>query len=264
MPGIVPAVGSADAPPRARYANVVSTLALFAALGGGAYAAAALPRNSVGKAQLKANAVTSGKVRDGALRGKDLRRATVTARELAPGAVARVASAAAADRAAAAGTADRATSAAAADRAGSAATADALGGLAPSAFERAGRRFNGSASAGDPVDTVLFRDPATGAELRLATALRFRVANTGTAGTLYLNGLTARDGDVNTAPGFGHYESAVAPGASQLVSYQSLNAEWVSLAITRAGAGIEPVTLWVQCQTTNAGGTAFLACTGTS
>jgi len=41
------------------YANVVSTICLFVVLGGTAYAATTLPNNSVGSAQLKANAVTS-------------------------------------------------------------------------------------------------------------------------------------------------------------------------------------------------------------
>ncbi|HEY2053338.1 MAG TPA: hypothetical protein VGH14_05315 [Solirubrobacterales bacterium] len=44
------------------YANVAATLALFLALGGAAYAASQLPRNSVGTGQLKAEAVTSGKI----------------------------------------------------------------------------------------------------------------------------------------------------------------------------------------------------------
>ncbi|HTR74975.1 MAG TPA: hypothetical protein VMH33_06910 [Solirubrobacterales bacterium] len=47
---------------RLTYANAIATLALFLALGGGAYAATQLPRNSVGTAQLKAGAVTSGKI----------------------------------------------------------------------------------------------------------------------------------------------------------------------------------------------------------
>src|SRR6476659_3594793 len=55
------------------YANVVSTICLFVVLGGTAYAATALPNNSVGSAQLKANAVTSEKVRDGALLRKDFK-----------------------------------------------------------------------------------------------------------------------------------------------------------------------------------------------
>ena len=44
------------------YANVAATLALFLALGGAAYAATQLPRNSVGTGQLKAEAVTAGKI----------------------------------------------------------------------------------------------------------------------------------------------------------------------------------------------------------
>jgi hypothetical protein len=44
------------------YANVLSTLALFVALGGASYAAVTLPRNSVGAAQLRPNAVTAAKL----------------------------------------------------------------------------------------------------------------------------------------------------------------------------------------------------------
>jgi hypothetical protein len=58
---------------RLTYANVVSTLALFIALGGAtAFAASHLARNSVGAAQLRRNAVTGAKVRDGSLTGSDL------------------------------------------------------------------------------------------------------------------------------------------------------------------------------------------------
>jgi hypothetical protein len=56
-----------------RYANVVSTLALIVALGGTSYAAVALPRNSVGTQQLKANAVTSSKVKDRTLGSTDFK-----------------------------------------------------------------------------------------------------------------------------------------------------------------------------------------------
>jgi hypothetical protein len=45
------------------YANVVASLCLFLLVGGGAaFAATQLPRNSVGTGQLKAGAVTSGKI----------------------------------------------------------------------------------------------------------------------------------------------------------------------------------------------------------
>jgi hypothetical protein len=47
---------------RLTYANVVATLALFAALGGGAWAAFTLPAGSVGTRQLKNRAVTPAKL----------------------------------------------------------------------------------------------------------------------------------------------------------------------------------------------------------
>jgi len=53
------------------YANVMSSIAVFMVLGGSAYAAATLPRNSVGSTQLKSNAVTSSKVKNGSLQSAD-------------------------------------------------------------------------------------------------------------------------------------------------------------------------------------------------
>ncbi len=64
--------------PRVTYANVVATLALVVALGGTSYAAAALPRNSVGTPQLKTNAVTSAKIGPGGVTTRDVRRGAVT------------------------------------------------------------------------------------------------------------------------------------------------------------------------------------------
>jgi hypothetical protein len=59
--------------PRLTYANVIASLALFIALGGGSYAALQIPRNSVGTPQLKRNAVTSPKVKRGSLVLSDFR-----------------------------------------------------------------------------------------------------------------------------------------------------------------------------------------------
>ena len=55
------------------YANVTATVAVFIALGGGAYAAITLPANSVGKKQIKKNAVVSKKVKDQSLLRKDFK-----------------------------------------------------------------------------------------------------------------------------------------------------------------------------------------------
>lgn len=64
---------------RLSYANVVASLALFVALGGVGYAATALPNSSVGTPQLKANAVTSGKVKNGTLLKKDFKAGQIPA-----------------------------------------------------------------------------------------------------------------------------------------------------------------------------------------
>ena len=62
---------------RPRHGTVAAYLALFVALGGTSYAAASLPRNSVGTAQLKNSAVTSSKVRNGSLTARDFRRGSL-------------------------------------------------------------------------------------------------------------------------------------------------------------------------------------------
>jgi hypothetical protein len=54
-------------------ALITSIVALVVAMGGTSYAAIKLPRNSVGSAQLRSNAVTSAKVRNGSLLKQDFK-----------------------------------------------------------------------------------------------------------------------------------------------------------------------------------------------
>src|SRR4051812_43224023 len=61
---------------RLGYANVMSTVAVFIALGGSSYAALKLPRNSVGATQLRTGAVRSAEVKNGSLRTADLSAST--------------------------------------------------------------------------------------------------------------------------------------------------------------------------------------------
>jgi hypothetical protein len=61
------------------FANVVACLALFVALGGASYAATQLPKNSVGSLQIKKDAVTGAKVKDGSLRAADFRAGQIPA-----------------------------------------------------------------------------------------------------------------------------------------------------------------------------------------
>jgi hypothetical protein len=99
---------------RLNYANVMATVALFVALGGSAYAAIQLPKNSVGPKQLKKNAVTTAKVKNGAITGAKINLPTL-------------------------GTVPSATSAASATTAATASKAsdsDALGGQPASAYAR--------------------------------------------------------------------------------------------------------------------------------
>ncbi len=73
---------------RLTYANVVSTLCLFLVLGGGAaFAAAHLPKNSVGPKQLKKNAVGGAKIKNGAVKSSKLADNSVIAAKLASEAV---------------------------------------------------------------------------------------------------------------------------------------------------------------------------------
>jgi hypothetical protein len=127
--------------PRLTYANVVSTICLFLLLGGAAWAATALPKNSVGTPQLKNNAVSGAKVKDGSLTGADVKASTLgqVPSAATAGTAASASHATSADtagRAASAGTADHATSADSATRAGDATTLDGLG---PASFLPAGR-----------------------------------------------------------------------------------------------------------------------------
>ncbi len=67
------------------YANVTATLALVAALGGTAYAATALPNNSVGTKQIKKEAVTGPKIAAGAVTSKQVKTESLKASDFAKG-----------------------------------------------------------------------------------------------------------------------------------------------------------------------------------
>lgn len=64
--------------PRLSYANVVSTIALFAAFGGVSYAAVTLPRNSVGSRQIRTSAVGTSEIRNGSVHLADISATTKT------------------------------------------------------------------------------------------------------------------------------------------------------------------------------------------
>ena len=67
---------------RATFANVMSTLAVFIALGGTSYAVTALPRNSVGEKQLRRNAVGASELKTGAVRSAEIKSRSVRLRDV--------------------------------------------------------------------------------------------------------------------------------------------------------------------------------------
>jgi hypothetical protein len=63
---------------RLSFANVMSVIAVFIALGGTSYAISKLPKNSVGSKQLKKNAVTTAKIKNKAVTGAKIKPGTIT------------------------------------------------------------------------------------------------------------------------------------------------------------------------------------------
>jgi hypothetical protein len=74
-------------PRRPSAALVVSTAALVVALTGTGYAALSIPKNSVGTKQLKNNAVTSAKIKDGQVAGGDIAANAITSSKIKDGQV---------------------------------------------------------------------------------------------------------------------------------------------------------------------------------
>lgn len=70
-------------------AMVVAVIALVAALGGGAWAATNLPRNSVGPNQIRNGAVTKAKIRNNAVDSSKVRDRSLTARDFRQGSLPR-------------------------------------------------------------------------------------------------------------------------------------------------------------------------------
>jgi hypothetical protein len=65
------------------YGNVMSTIAVFIALGGTSYALT-LPRNSVGSRELRPRSVGSSELKSGAVTSLDIRDRTIRLRDIAP------------------------------------------------------------------------------------------------------------------------------------------------------------------------------------
>jgi hypothetical protein len=90
---------------RLTYANVMSSIAVFLVLGGGAAIAAGLAKNSVGPKQLKKNAVTSAKIKNNAVTAAKIQNGAITGAKVNLGSLGTVPSADKANTANSAGSA---------------------------------------------------------------------------------------------------------------------------------------------------------------
>lgn len=86
--------------PRLSYANAMATVAVFIALGGSAYAALRVPPNSVGSRQIKAGAITAGKIASAAVNASKVSEHSLTGAQIDLSALGTVPSAASAEQAA--------------------------------------------------------------------------------------------------------------------------------------------------------------------
>jgi hypothetical protein len=136
-------------------AMVIALIALFVGMGGGAYAAIKLPKNSVGTRQLKKKAVTSSKIKAGAVNGSKVANNSLTGNDISESRLAKVRSASSADNAGHATTADRATTAT---------TANGLGTLR-SGYSESGvwAAASGTSSGGTAVAEIQFTIPLAAA-----------------------------------------------------------------------------------------------------
>ena len=110
------------------YANVVSTICLFLLLGGVAYAGTRLAKSSVGTNQLKAEAVTKGKLHPNSVNSKKVVDNSLTGEDINAATLGKVPSATKAE------TATNASHASSADTATNATNAEKLDGHSPSEF----------------------------------------------------------------------------------------------------------------------------------
>jgi hypothetical protein len=139
--------------PRLTYANVVASIALFAALGGVSYAATTLPKSSVGTDQIQAEAVRTGKVAADAVTAAKLAQGVRERLMPVGGTPATTTTTSTPESVKHADTADRATTAARAD---SATYADSAGSAATADLATTSK--DSDSLGGQPADTYLTAD----------------------------------------------------------------------------------------------------------
>jgi hypothetical protein len=217
---------------RFSYANVMSTLAVFLALGGSALAVSQisgkrLEDRSVAGKKLKAQTIGGGKLQQG----------TITGKQVKEGTLGKVPSAKSADAATTATSANTATSATTAITANDSL---ALGGLPPSAYQRCCTATAGSAPLDAAIPQRVFSSSAQSFDL-----------SAGNGRLLLTNDSTHELTGTTFAAGGGPDRFRIAAGASQAIGTASGGA----LDTVISDAANPARSTWVHCQAD--AGTAF-------
>lgn len=227
---------------RFSYANVMSTLAVFLAIAGGAYAAA------------KINGKT---LKNQSVAGKKLKKNTITGKQVKESKLGKVPKAKQADKAT---TADTATTANSATTASTADNALALGGLAPDAFERSGRILFGTGQIDATSPQPLFSSNV--ANFGLATDgdadkfTQLQLQNNNSSGNLIGTVFTENPA---SATAFG----IAANTAGQIGPAAGTGADSLDTLIVDAGPGNQGKAVWVHCLFNPTGGIFTTWCWGT-
>jgi hypothetical protein len=211
--------GLAPARSRLTYANVVSTLALFLALGGGA-------------AMAKQHFLNGKRIKPGTIPANRIKKHSLTSTQIKVSKL---------------GTVAKATHALTADQATHAAGADTLGGLGPGAFVASDRVIEGTPTSSLHPNTRILLDPATGADVRLTMNGVIEVVNTNATDALSVNGVSSRG---NTGPNTLVPQSVEIPaGGSQGFFENAEESYYLDLAVLRVPSSGVPgtVLLHVTC-----------------
>jgi hypothetical protein len=182
--------------PRLTYANVMSTIAMFLALGGGAVMA-------------KQTLLNGKRIKPGTIPANRIKKHSLTSTQIKLSKL---------------GTVQSATHALSADNATHASSADAVGGLGPSAFLGSSHLLKGALPAtGGP----LFSDSDTGADVSVDSGSFIRITNTNPADNLTIRGVSSLNGELI-------WQAAdLAPGGTKRFVENTVPTQYLDLIVLR-------------------------------
>jgi hypothetical protein len=211
--------------PRLTYANVMSTIAMFLALGGGAVMA-------------KQSLLNGSRIKPGTIPANRIKKHSLTSTQIQLSKL---------------GTVQSASHASSADNASHASNADALGGLGASAFLASSHLLEGALPAsGGP----LFSDSATGANVSVDSGSFIRVTNANPTDKLTIRGVSSIGSELT-------FQAAdLAPGASTRFVENTVPTQYLDVIVLRVhDANDDSAELHLTCGI-ESNGEDLVSCTG--